>query len=63
MQDTHRIEEEDYNYEPFADTEEYRQVNSDCITSWVEIMKQKGVNGLESILDVATGAGTTFYST
>ena len=58
MQDTHRIEEEDYNYEPFADTEEYRQVNSECINSWVEIMRQKGVDGLEGILDIATGAGT-----
>jgi ubiquinone/menaquinone biosynthesis C-methylase UbiE len=52
------IEDEDYNYEPFADTEEYKQVNSECITSWVEIMKQKGINGLEGVLDVATGAGT-----
>ena len=52
------LEKEDYNYEPFADTEEYRQVNSECITSWVQIMKQKGIDSLESILDVATGAGT-----
>jgi len=37
------IEDEDYNYEPFADTEEYKQVNSE---------------GLEGVLDVATGAGT-----
>ncbi|MGB2693470.1 MAG: class I SAM-dependent methyltransferase [Thermodesulfobacteriota bacterium] len=57
MKETY-IEDEDYNYEPFADTEEYKQVNSECITSWVEIMKQKGVDGLEGVLDVATGAGT-----
>ncbi|MEM7009746.1 MAG: class I SAM-dependent methyltransferase [Thermodesulfobacteriota bacterium] len=57
-QEIHKIEEEDYNYEPFADTEEYKQVNSECITSWVEIMKQKGVDSIEGILDVATGAGT-----
>lgn len=58
MQDKNKHIEEDYNYEPFADTEEYRQVNSQCINSWVEIMKQKGMDGLEGILDVATGAGT-----
>ncbi len=52
------IEDEDYNYEPFADTEEYKRVNSECITNWVEIMKQKGISGLEGVLDVATGAGT-----
>lgn len=52
------IEDEDYNYEPFADTEEYKRVNSECINNWVVIMKQKGMNGLEGILDVATGAGT-----
>lgn len=62
MQETHKMKEEitkeDYNYEPFADTEEYRRVNSECINSWVEIMKQKGTSGLEGVLDVATGAGT-----
>ena len=52
------INKEDYNFEPFADTEEYRQVNSECINSWVRIMKQKGISGLEGVLDVATGAGT-----
>jgi len=46
------IEDEDYNYEPFADTEEYKQVNSECITSWVEIMKQKGVKGLEGMVQL-----------
>lgn len=58
MQDTYRLEQEDYNYEPFADTEEYRKVNSECINSWVDIMKRKGVTSLEGILDIATGAGT-----
>lgn len=52
------INKEDYNFEPFADTEEYRQVNRECINSWVRIMKQKGISGLEGVLDVATGAGT-----
>lgn len=49
---------EKYDYEPFADTEEYRQVNGDCIRSWVELMKRKGTDGIDAILDIATGAGT-----
>lgn len=49
---------EKYDYEPFADTEEYRQVNGYCIYSWVELMKKKGTNSIDAILDVATGAGT-----
>ena len=49
---------EKYDYEPFADTEEYRQVNGDCIYSWVELMKKKGTNSIDAILDIATGAGT-----
>ena len=57
MKEIHQMKE-DYNFEPFADTEEYRKVNSECISSWVEIMKQKGIGGLERVLDVATGAGT-----
>ena len=47
-----------YNFEPFADTEEYRKVNGDCIHSWIEIMREKGVSGIEALLDIATGAGT-----
>jgi len=49
---------EKYDYEPFADTEEYREVNEACIHGWIEIMRRKGVSGIEAILDVATGAGT-----
>ena len=49
---------EKYDYEPFADTEEYREVNEACIHGWVEIMRRKGISGIEAILDVATGAGT-----
>ena len=47
-----------YDYEPFADTEEYREVNEACIHGWMEIMRRKGLSGIEAILDVATGAGT-----
>ena len=49
---------EKYDYEPFADTEEYREVNEACIHGWIEIMRRKGLSGIEAILDVATGAGT-----
>lgn len=56
--DISKMDQEQYNYEPFADTEEYKKVNTDCIHSWVQIMKKKGVSGIEALLDVATGAGT-----
>lgn len=56
--DINELDQEQYNYEPFADTEEYKQVNSDCINSWVDIMKKRGVNSIGALLDVATGAGT-----
>jgi len=49
---------EKYDYEPFADTEEYKQVNEDIIRSWVDIMRRKSSNGIDAILDIATGAGT-----
>jgi len=49
---------EKYDYEPFADTEEYKQVNEDIIRSWVDIMRCKSSNGIDAILDIATGAGT-----
>jgi ubiquinone/menaquinone biosynthesis C-methylase UbiE len=56
--DSTDVNDVEYNYEPFADTEEYKKVNTDCIHSWVEIMRRKGVSGIEALLDVATGAGT-----
>ena len=49
---------EDYNYEPFADTEEYRKVNGDMTRNWVQIMVDRGVESLDKFLDIATGAGT-----
>ena len=56
--DNTEVSKVEYNYEPFADTEEYRRVNGECINSWVQIMKKKGVSSIEALLDVATGAGT-----
>ena len=49
---------EKYDYEPFADTEEYREVNEACIHGWIDVMRRKGLNGIEALLDIATGAGT-----
>lgn len=49
---------EKYDYEPFADTDEYKKVNDDIITTWVEIMLNRGMEKVDKLLDVATGAGT-----
>jgi len=49
---------EKFDYEPFADTEEYKKVNGDIVDRWVELMRQKGVDSIDGVLDVATGAGT-----
>ena len=49
---------EKYDYEPFADTDEYKKVNSDIITAWVDIMANRGMEKVDKLLDVATGAGT-----
>lgn len=56
--DTMEKHVEDYNYEPFADTEEYRKVNGDITRNWVKIMVDRGVESLDRFLDIATGAGT-----
>lgn len=49
---------ENYNYEPFADTEDYKKVNGDIITSWVQILVDRGTEEIDKLLDIATGAGT-----
>jgi len=49
---------ENYNYEPFADTEDYKKVNGDIITSWVNILIERGTVEIDKLLDIATGAGT-----
>jgi ubiquinone/menaquinone biosynthesis C-methylase UbiE len=48
----------DYIYEPFAQTEDYQSVNSEIVQSWMELMLERGVKGIEHILDIATGVGT-----
>lgn len=47
-----------YNYEPFADTEEYRDVNREIIVSWIASMIDAGTEKVERLLDIATGIGT-----
>lgn len=49
---------EKYDYEPFADTDEYKKVNCDIIKRWVQIMLDRGMEKVDELLDVATGAGT-----
>jgi len=47
-----------FDFEPFADTPEYLRVNGEIVRSWVELIVERGMNGVDSILDIATGAGT-----
>ena len=51
-------QEEKYDYEPFAETEEYRKVNGDIINRWVQLMVERGTTSVDKLLDIATGAGT-----
>ena len=47
-----------YNFEPFADTKEYREVNRKIIVHWIASMVDAGVESVERLLDIATGIGT-----
>lgn len=49
-----------YNFEPFAETEEYRLVNDEIAKWWVkELVENHGsLLGFDTLLDVATGTGT-----
>ncbi|HUX22034.1 MAG TPA: class I SAM-dependent methyltransferase, partial [Spirochaetia bacterium] len=49
---------EDFGYEPFADTEEYREVNRAIVRNWVAKMRAAGSRNLKTVLDLATGVGT-----
>ena len=52
------MENQEYNYEPFADTEEYKDVNRKIIVNWIASMASAGVDKVERLLDIATGIGT-----
>jgi len=50
--------DQEYNFEPFADTKEYRDVNRKIIISWIASMVDAGVERVGRLLDIATGIGT-----
>ena len=55
------IHQTEFVYEPFADTEEYREVNTDIVQGWMESMVQKGGKEIDRLLDIATGIGTMVH--
>ena len=48
----------EYDYEPFADTQEYRRINKEIIKRWIRGMMEAGTEKIEGLLDIATGVGT-----
>ncbi|MBS3736520.1 MAG: methyltransferase domain-containing protein [Candidatus Bipolaricaulota bacterium] len=50
--------DQEYNFEPFADTKEYRDVNRRIIVSWIASIVDAGVEKVGRLLDIATGIGT-----
>ncbi len=51
-------EKETYVYEPFAETDEYKQVNDEIIGEWVSTMIERGTERVDRVMDIATGVGT-----
>ena len=47
-----------YAYEPFAETTDYRTVNGEILGAWIRLIREKGVQGIDRLLDIATGVGT-----
>ncbi len=52
------MSETDYNFEPFANTREYRKINRKIIVSWIASMVDSGAKRVSRLLDIATGIGT-----
>lgn len=50
--------ETDYQYEPFAQTEEYQRVNREIVSGWVETIASQGAGRVRALVDVACGVGT-----
>lgn len=50
--------ETEYVYEPFADTEEYMNVNRNIIREWIDTLVAAGCRGVDSLLDLGSGVGT-----
>ena len=55
------IHQTEFVYEPFADTEEYRDVNTDIVRGWIDSMVEKGNKEIDRLLDIATGIGTMVH--
>jgi len=51
-------EQSEYDYEPFAATEEYKEVNQTIVHRWVEALVESGTKPTRRVLDLATGTGT-----
>ncbi|MCF7875522.1 class I SAM-dependent methyltransferase [Candidatus Bipolaricaulota bacterium] len=52
------MSETEYNFEPFANTEDYRKINRKIIVTWIAAMVDSGVERVTRLLDIATGIGT-----
>ncbi len=50
--------ETEYEYEPFAQTEEYQRVNREIVHGWVNTIVSQGAGGIRALVDVACGVGT-----
>ena len=58
MSEANSTNGKEYDYEPFADTEEYRRINKEIIKNWISGMIETGTDKIEGLLDIATGVGT-----
>jgi ubiquinone/menaquinone biosynthesis C-methylase UbiE len=47
-----------YVYEPFADTEEYQNINRRIVREWIDALVAAGYRGINSLLDLGSGVGT-----
>jgi ubiquinone/menaquinone biosynthesis C-methylase UbiE len=50
--------ENNYVYEPFAQTEEYLKVNLEIVREWIEMIKLHAGRPVRTVIDVACGVGT-----
>ena len=50
--------ENQYVYEPFAQTEEYLQVNLEIVRGWIEMIRLQAGKPVRALIDVACGVGT-----
>ncbi len=51
-------EQASYDYEPFAATAEYKEVNQTIVRRWVGAISARGGRPVRRVLDLATGVGT-----